>query len=136
MLDRAVIELRGGFSVGCAVLRVPALRLGEWAVHRQIDIDGRFGLTLLPLGLCLPQDWATFSTVKDAVTAMRRISLLRNDWALVSQGDLTAALGARIRRICKLCGAVTAPVGITADADAPLRGCHGHRLNGYKNMVS
>lgn len=136
MIVRAMIEVRGGFAVGCRLLRVPAYRLGEWAAHCHVGAPGRYGLTLLPLGLCLPQDWATFARIDDAIAAMRRIARLRNDWAHVEQGDLTLALKARLQRICKACGAITAPVGIDADADNPLRGMPGDRLNGYRSEAA
>lgn len=111
---------------------VPAWRLGDWAAHRQIDTPDLYGLTLLPLGMSLPFCWASFTTVQQAVAAMRDIVRVKNSWSVVTQDDFTFALRDRLTAICAHHGAIEGPVQMqwAADRDMfglPLR----ERLNGY-----
>lgn len=130
MIATEFVELRGGFSEQCRVLRVPAFRLGEWAAHRQIGMPSLWGLSLLPLGLCLGQDWASFRCAGHAIAAMKEIVRIRNDWSIITQADLTLGLEKRLRAITRRHGAVAnAPVGIVADADSPLMPV---AVNGYQ----
>lgn len=131
MIRRERIELRAGWAVG-SVLPAIGWRLGDWAAHASAGMPGRFSLTLLPLGLCLPTDWATFEREGDAILAMRAIVRMRNDWHRIVQADLTLALKSRLQAICRHSGALAvAPVGFAQVADQDFLGNASDRLNGY-----
>lgn len=130
LIRRERIELRGAWAA--PVLPSIGWRLGAWAVHAAPGMPGRFCLTLLPLGLCLPTDWATFEREGDAILAMRAIVRLRNDWHQVVQADLTLALKARLQAVCLHSRALAkAPVGFAQVADRDFVGLETDRLNGY-----
>jgi len=125
------VELRGGL-VAKPVVRTMAWCLGDWATHQMPDLPRRWALTLLPLGLCLPTDWASFNRAGAAVSAMREIVRVRNDWHAIAQTDLTTALKHRLREICHRHGALSSgPVGFAAAADRDFFGREAARLNGY-----
>lgn len=129
------IEIRTPTTVGRYGLReIPAMRLGDWAAHRSVDMPGQYVITLLPLGLVLPPDFATFLSIEAACRATASIARLRNDWHQIVQADLTPALRDRIKAICARCGAIDdAPVGIQAHADKSLFGrTMSARPNGYE----
>lgn len=131
MICRERIELRAGWAMG-AVLPLIGWRLGDWAAHEAAGMPGRFCLTLLPLGLCLPTDWATFEREGDAILAMRAIVRMRNDWHRIEQVDLTLVLKSRLQAICRHSNALrVAPVGFSQVADRDFLGNKTDRLNGY-----
>lgn len=110
-----------------------AWRYGDWAAHSCIDDPGRFVLTLLPIGLCLPPDWCSFADIRRAVSAMIEIARLRNDWARILQIDFTPELKTRIEAIAKRHGATTGPVALAVDADHSQFGVPvSARPNGYR----
>lgn len=112
--------------------QIGALRLGDWAAHRQIDTPALYGLTLLPLGLSLPFCWASFARLHHAVAAMRDIVRLKNSWSVVTQDDFTFALRDRLTAICAHHGAVAGSVQVQWPADRDLLGLPlAQRLNGY-----
>ena len=114
---------------------VPAWRLGDWAAHRQIDVPSLFCLTLLPIGLSLPFAWASFSSLGQAVGAMREIVRLRNDWHLVEQRDFTRALGEQLKQICARYSAVEGAIQWACAADVGVAGRSlDRRYNGYKQQ--
>lgn len=130
MIRRQNIELRG--ALADPVLAVTGWRLGDWAVHEAAGMPGRFTITLLPLGMCLPTDWATFERSGDALRAMIVIVRLRNDWHRIEQADLTVVLKARLQDICSRHRAMArAPVGFAQVADHDFFGLAADRLNGY-----
>lgn len=130
MIRKERIELRGAWAA--PVLPMMGWRMGDWAVHEAAGMPGRWCLTLLPLGLCLPTDWATFERALRAIRAMRAIVLMRNDWHRIEQADLTLALKARLQDICRHYGALAqAPVGFSQVADQDFFGIGAARLNGY-----
>ena len=128
LLTRQSIELRGVLS---PVIRVMAWRLGDWAVHEMPDMPGRWCLTLLPLGQCLPTDWASFAKRSQAVAAMVEIARLKNGWHRVTQDDLTKEMKARLQEICRRRGALKGPVGFCAPAGINALGAACAPLNRY-----
>lgn len=131
LIRRERIELRGTF-ISADVFPVTGWRLGDWATHEAPGMPGRFCLTLLPLGLCLPTDWATFEREGDAILAMRAIVRMRNDWSRIEQADLTLTMKARLQDICRHCRALArAPVGFAREADRDYLDLPADRLNGY-----
>lgn len=129
-------EVLGGLLAGARILKVDGWRSRDWLAHPHVDVPGLWGLTLLPLGLRLPPDWASFSSAGNAVAAMREIELMRNDWHRIGQADLTKALKARLMMICSRHGAVPAPVSTVAKADHDVTGMPMQaRPNGYQLQV-
>lgn len=131
---RDAVDIRTPTSVGeHGARRLEALRLGDWAVHRSIDCGDHFVITLLPLGLCLPPDFASFRTERAACAAVVEIVRIRNDWHRIEQADLTIALRDQITAICARHGALMdGPVGVQGHADRTLMGrSKSSRLNGY-----
>lgn len=124
----ALVTIRGLL----AERQVPALRFGDWAAHRG-GAPGRYVITLLPLGLCLPPQWCWFPSLRQAVAAMLEIARMKNSWAFVTQEDLTVELGERMRAICLHHGSLPGPMGLTVDADTSVTGRRlSRRPNGYR----
>lgn len=111
--------------------QVRAWCFGEWAVHANVDVPDRYVLTLMPLGLCMPPDWCWFGDVQAALRAAVAFQRLRNDWAVVTQSDLTLALKEQLRAIARRCGSGQGPSALTIDADLTVDGREAPRLNGY-----
>jgi hypothetical protein len=115
--------------------QIAALRLGDWAVHRNVDKPEHYLLTLLPLGLCLPPNWCSFARLEDAARAAAAIARMRNSWAQIVQADLTLELAAKLREIAVACGAVRGPTALTIEADhSPLGLPLTVRPNGYATL--
>lgn len=134
LIEPATIELRGALAAS-PVLRVRGYRLGAWAAHDAPGLAGRWALSLLPLGTCLPTDWALFARLADALGALRAVACMRNDWHRVTQADFDARLKARLMDICRRHRAVPrGPVGFCAPADTDFYGRRAGRLNGYAAM--
>lgn len=117
--ERHSIEVWGIFDM---LTKVDAWCMGGWAAHRQLADPDRWCLTLAHLGLSLPLVWASFTSAAEAVTAMRRIVTLRNDWHRVRQADLTKELAGRLKVICAEAGAVRGPIQLVQHADRSFLG--------------
>lgn len=127
------IQVRGGLFVSWQIVDVPAWRHREFAAHEQIGRAEVWGITIAPLGLGLPPEWASFAEARQAVGAMVEIARLRNGWHLITQDDLTSDLIGRMKAICKRHRAAVTKgmAAMTADADLDVSGLPFTRLNGY-----
>jgi len=113
---------------------VHAVCCGDWAVHRRLDDQDYFCITLLPLGLSLPYAWASFTTPEHAIAAMKSIARMKNSWAQITQQDLTKNLGDQLQAICLRFGAVEGPAQWSVPADKNIFGLPiKERVNGYRN---
>jgi hypothetical protein len=73
-------------------LHVSAYRLGDFAVHEIETGDflrQRFAVTHLPTARCIARG---FVTLERAADAMERVGRLRNDWAIITDEELTDEL--------------------------------------------
>lgn len=113
--------------------RVLAWRLGDWAAYQPGSVPGLWSLVLLPLGLTLPPDWASFRSARQACAAMAEIVRLRNSWSVIMQEDLTPVLREQLRAIVRKYGAVDGGYSCGAvKADASRFGMRRpRRLNRY-----
>src|SRR6218665_2579169 len=118
------ISVRGLNTVGVHGWKtIPGVKYQDWAAHRSVDCPDLYFITLLPLGLCLPPDFASFHNLEQAITAMVDIAKLRNDWHIADQDVFTIQLRNRIKHICERHGSVKdAPVAIQVEADKTLTG--------------
>lgn len=130
---RRQVQLMDSIGSPFAPVLVDALVYKDWAAHQQVRGPlGRFNLTLLPIGLCLPVCWATFPNRQSALLAMVDIADLRNAWHLTTQADLTPDLERRLRAIAARRGALPgAPPGLATEVGINLLGARVGAYNGY-----
>lgn len=132
LCEPAIITVRAAFGERA----VAGWRLGDWAVHRQIDDPSRWAITWLPQGLSLPLAWASFVSRHQALAAMADIVRMKNRWDDIGQQDFTAALKFRLQRVCRRHGAVDGPLQATQPLDGPRTGFGlplGTRINGRRS---
>jgi hypothetical protein len=105
-IETRAITLRSGpLRPGDLTFEAEGWVLGDFAVHRNVDAEPVWQISILPLGMCLAIDWCAFDDFDDAVAAMKDIAALRNDWHLIRQADLTKPLEAQLKVIARRHGA-------------------------------
>lgn len=128
MITRRTVQIKGLYGTTCVTADV----VGDWACHENVDAPGQWVITLLPLGLNLGPRWATFLSRDRAIRAAQAIARMRNDWARITQADLTPELKTRIKRVVTRYGAVRGPNSIAQLADRNVFGAVvTRRLNNY-----
>lgn len=134
-LVRTSIEVLGFNGAPRGVLSAPAWGHQDFAVHQHVNRPDLWVITIKPLGLCLPTTWCSFNRLRDAALAMIEIAALRNDWHIITQADLTPALGEKIKAIASRHHPDQSGFrSLTHEAGKSLTG-RPLRLNGYVNPM-
>jgi hypothetical protein len=135
-IQRRQVQLMDSIGSPLAPITVDAFVYKDWAAHQQVRGPlGRFNLTLLPIGLCLPVCWATFPNRRAALLAMVDVADLRNGWHRTTQADLTPELELRLKAIAARHGAVPgAPPGLATEVGVNLLGVRVGAFNGYGSV--